>query len=864
MFRRHRTHRDFSDEIEAHLALEADRLVAAGMAPDAARDAARRAFGNVTRAKERFYETSRWTLLEQFVHDLRYAARVLRQSPVFLATTVLTLAVGIGVVTVAFTVFNTYVLQPYPVRDPHGLHQIAWRARDDGGQGFRWRDYEDVRGRSDLFSEVIGESTRFVSSNGRPALAALVSDNYFEALGPGILLGRWFGPADAGRGEPLVLGYQAWTRLYGRDPAAIGGEFDVNGRPFVIIGILRDEFLGLSDAPADFWIPFRTYDATTNRAVTGEDQPRTVEIVARLRPGVSVVQAETALTPFMRTIVERRSDARAEVRPQPSPNPLSLELLVILAPVFAAFALVLVTACANVSNVMLARAIARHREIAVRLSLGAARGRIVRQLLTEGLLIAVLAGLAGLALAAWTVRAGTVLFLGTLPPTAAALIRVAPISIDHRVFAFALCVAAAATLVFALLPALQASRLSLTDTLRGHAGGAGRGSRLRSALVVAQVAVSIVLVIVAVTLARNGASVGSIDVGYETRGITSINVRGNYERLIRKLAPVLAANPRVAEVAATSGNPLFERQRHVAAAPGTSPVSSGTRYTFVSPEYFSLLGIPIASGRGFRPEEARSSEPVAIVSARTANAFWPGQDPIGQTIRIDRPEGRPVDDLSGYLQLTVIGTAPDVVSGMLIDGQDAGHIYLPISSDSPRTSALLIKGRTGLVEAEVLQQLFREVADDPQVFEAISLEEMKAVQMYPLHAASWVGMALGILALGLSVSGLYGVLSYTLSQRTKEIGIRMALGATASAVVALVMRQCTRLAGVGAIIGLAIACAAMQALNAAIQFETVSMLDAVAFAGGLALVLAATALAAFHPAHRATRINPSETLRTDA
>lgn len=820
--------------------------------------------------------STRWIWLDQLAQDLRYAWRGLRQSPAFVATTVLTLAVGLGLVTVAFTVFNAYVLRPFAVRDPSSLHQIIWHSRDDGGSSFRWRDYEELRDRRDLFDAVIAESTRFVSSNGRPLAAVLVSDNYFQALGPRFVLGRPLAPGDAGgaAGDPVVLSHQAWTRLFDRDPAALGRELDLNGRGFVIVGVLGPEFSGLDEFPRDLWVPLITYAALEKPDLVGPNQPREIKVTVRLRPSVTAGHAEGALASFMARAIEggghtgpplQNDGVRAEVRLEDTPNPLSLQLLAVLSPVFAAFGLVLVTACANVSNVMLARAIARHREIAVRLSLGASRGRVVRQLLTEGVLIAVLAGVAALTLAAWALRAATVMFPSTLPPSVAAIVRIAPIDFDHRVFLFALIVAAAATLMFALLPALQASRLTLTDAMRSQSIGALRGSRLRSGLVIGQVAVSLVLVIVALTLARNGAAIGAIDLGFESEGVISINVREEEDALVPRLAAVLASDPRVAEIAVTGGNPLFVRSRAIAAAPAQASAAVGTRYTFVSPEYFSILRIPIVRGRGFRPDEARSAARVAIVSAATANAFWPGDDPIGKSVRIERPDGRPVDELPGYSSVVIVGIARDVVSGMLFDGRDAGHIYLPTSATDSHAVALLVRGRSDReLGPETLQRLFKQVGSDPQVFEALSLDQMKAVQMYPLLAASWIGSLLGAVALALSVSGLYGVLAYTWNQRTKEIGIRMALGATAGMVVRLVMRQSARLAGVGSFVGLFVAFGVMAMLSSVIRLRHVLLIDLVAFGAGLALVMAATALAAYHPARRATRVDPAETLRADA
>jgi predicted permease len=861
MFRR-RPDEDFSEEVQAHLALEADRLMAEGLSEREAHAAARRAFGNVTRARERYHESSSWTVLEQLAQDVRYAVRGLASAPGFTATAVVTLAVGLAVVTVAYAVIDAYFLRPYAVRDPGGLHVVAWRSPEGGGQRFRWRDYEAFAAHTDLFDAVLAEHTRLVSSNGRPLAVALVSPNYFAALAPSLALGRLPRPAEAaGALEAIVLSDQGWARLFGRDPAAIGQSVDVNGRAFTVIGVIEPPFAGLGDMPRDGWLSLPGFAALADPALTGQEQPRRLDVIARLRNGVTPAQVEGVLTPLVASMLEGEDAVRAALLPQSSPHPLSLQTVTLLAPAAAAFLLVLVTACANVSNVMLARSLAREREIAVRLSLGASAGRIVRQLLTEGLLVALLAGVAGLAAAALVLRAGMAWLPATLPPSVADFLRFVPLAVDGRVFLFALVTATATTLAFALAPAVQASRPALAATLRGHGGASHHSSRLRGALVIGQVAVSLVLVIVAITLARNGRAVGGIDPGYETAGVISVNIRGDDHRALPRLHAALSSEPEVAAATVTSGNPLFGRVREVAASPADGGAPTLTPYSFVGPDYFRLLRIPIASGRTFSPAEAASGAPVAVVSAVTAGALWPRQNPIGRTIRVEGSDGGAAEHF-GHRFVTVVGVVPDVLSGLLVDGMDAGHIYLPVDASGPRAVALLVRGRRdGEPRPETLQAIFTSATGDPQSIEVLPLDEMHAVQMYPLRAAAWIGGVLAVLALALGIAGLYGVLAYTIGQRTREIGIRMALGAQAGAVVRFVMGHSVRLAGVGAIAGAVVAFAALRVLASQIQLETISVVDPLAFLGGFLLVGAATAIAAFQPARRAAHIDPARTLR---
>jgi predicted permease len=858
MFAR-RSDRDFRKEVQSHLDLETDRLVADGMPPDDARAEARRRFGNVATVEERFYETGRIMWLDHFGRDVRYAARSLRRTPAFVVTTTLTLGIAIGLLTIAFAVVAGF-LRPYAVRDPGGLYQVSWRARNDGSVLFRWADYDELRRRSDIFSDLIGEDSHLVSSSTQPVLVSFVSSNYFDVLGPAMRVGRGLGAIDTGR-DAAVLTDQAWERLFNRDAAILDRDIELNGRMFRIIGVATPEFGGLSDQPCDVFVE-RT-DVESAGGATSNVRAATI-LVAKLAGGVSVPQAEGALAGYMRARFDREQNVSAVVTPHPAPDELSPRIIAMLTPIFVPFVLVLVTACANVSNVMLARAIRRQREIGVRLSIGASRPRVVAQLLTEGACIAGLGGGAGLALAAWGRRLVPGLFLGTLPSSFAPLIRLPPFELDMRVFVFAVAASAVATMLFALAPAVQASRVALVDSLRGQRQGRPRGARLRHALVIAQVASALVLVVAAITMAHNGASVNRQDLGFDVTGVISINVRGDDEHAAHSLAEALATDARIGDLVVTSGNPLFNGSKRVAALPRDGRQSATTDLTFVSPGFFSMLRVPIERGRGFTATEARAAAPVAIVSDATARGLWPGEDPIGKTIRFARTDDARLTNLKEYPAVTVIGTVRDMTTRLLIAGHDPGHIYLPIDQNHAQATAMLVRGRDERQLApSALQEIFRRAASEPQIFEAIPLAEIRDLQMWPLLAASWIGALLAVIAFGLGMSGLYGVLTYALSDRQKEIGIRLALGATPQVIIALVLRQGGKLAAIGAVVGLALALAGLGTLASLIRVRGVTLLDGGAFLAGVVLVVVATIAACAQPALRASRVSPSDTLRTE-
>ncbi|HEY7500511.1 MAG TPA: ABC transporter permease [Vicinamibacterales bacterium] len=879
--RNRRTDTDFANEIRAHIENETDRLIHDGLSPEEARAAAQRAFGNVTRAREEFHERQRAIWLQQFLHDVRYAWRVLRQSRAFVATTVLTLAVGLGLVTVIFAIFNAYVLRPFAVHDPYSLHAVGWRAQEASGSAFRWRDYEQIAERTDLFDGVIAEATRTATLDGRNLSIGFVSGNYFEMLGARVALGRALMPADAdpiGGGPVVVLTHQTWTRQFDRDPSVLGREIEVSGRKLTIVGVMAPDFVGLDDIPRDVWTPLTMHGAIAGDDVIGPAQPRSLRVIVRLRHDVTAQQAQgsVALESFETRVAGRIDAVRATLSQQATPNRVTLEGLAALSPVIAAFVLVLVAACANASNVMLARGNARHREIGIRLSIGASRNRVVRQLVTEGLLIAMLAGAAGLALAAALLRLGTYVFVVLLPPTIALRVRFVPLDFDFRVFLFALGVAAATTTFFALLPAIQATRLTLTDALRGQPSAGVKSSTLRNLLVTSQIAVSLLLLIVAATLVRNSAAIRSADLGFRPDDVISVRVRRSDSALLKRAVDALSSDARMSDVVVTSRNLLFgESRREPVRTPSGLVLAA---YTFVSPGYFELLGMPILRGRGFSPDEAAQERPVAIVSQSGADALWPGEDPLGKTLRLNlEPPGpriavadrvwvlrRAEDDVAGGLVVTVVGVTKSIVSGFVYQGTDKLHVYLPTSASGARAESLLVRGRHSGVTAETTRTILQRAQPDPISFDVMPVEEMIALQLFPIRAASWLGSFLSAIALALSISGIYGVLTYTFGQRTQEIGVRMALGATTAAVRRLVLAQSARLAAIGTAIGLLLGFSVMKILSAFVRLANVSVIDPWAFTASVALIAAAVALAAVAPARRAARVDPSAMLRADS
>jgi predicted permease len=592
----------------------------------------------------------------------------------------------------------------------------------------------------------------------------------------------------------------------------------------------------------DFWAPVTLSAQFQERSEFG--------VVGRLNRGLSVRQAKAGLALWAQRFTSGYPDVEKATtihfQSRATSIPLSPNIVLISSPILVAFALVLLIACANVANMMLARAMSRQREIGIRLSLGAARSRLIRQLLTESVLLALPAAALGFVVSQTTIELATRAMFATIPAEFADFIRVAPMSPDIRVFGFMLAAAVVSAPLFGLAPALQATRSNVMQASRGDFTNEFRPTRLRNSLVVGQITVCLVLLISAGVLLRSAQRMQTLDIGLRTRDVIEIEFQKKFRS--RVLAQI-SSESFVRMFAAAKDPPLDGAFPKVPVRTTDGEDFTQASSNHVSPEYFTVLEIPILRGRNFTKEEANSAAPVVIVSQATAQRLWPGREALGQSLHIRH------DQLA-----SVIGISRDVVSGFVGNGVDGTCIYFPTS---PRASGnALLVAVTGDPEIARRKLDADLTAIDSGVVEQIhKLQEFVAGQLYPFQVAYWVCSAIGALALLLTLSGIYGVLSYAVSQRTKEIGIRMAMGATTPSVIGLVLNQSMKLAVTGVVLG-AILAAGVSRIFASL-LAMMNTFDGLAYGASMLLVLAACAAAAYFPSRKAVRIDPVSTLRCD-
>ena len=867
LLRAHTLEAELDEELRYHLDAETARLVARGMSPGQAALAARRAFGNPTQLKEEIRDGwgRRW--LDRLGDDTRYACRSFRRAPAFALTVVATIALALGLNTTAFTIFDAYVLRPVAVRDPSSLYEMAWRDRGGAAHSFTWQDYRQLSGDRAALGESFAYRWLFTRLDSTPFFGQLVSGNYFSMLGVGAALGRTLVPSDAtdpGAAPVAVLGYDAWRSRFGGDSSIVGTTIRVRGHAVQVVGVAASGFAGLGDVPVDFWVPITMNDVVfEGDSLFGSRNPETITLVGRLRSDRSTRQAEAWLATWLR---DHRPDARlrgvpasATLRSRATGIALSPEFVLFFTPIATAFALVLLIACANVANMMLARGLARQRELGIRLSLGAARSRLVGQLLTEAVLLALPAALLGFVVSRITIDGGVRLMFVTLPAEIGPYLRVVPLSPDLRVFLFMLVAAVAAALLFGLAPALQATRPNIVQATRGDIDSDIRPSRLRNGLVVGQVTVCVLLLICAGILLRGVGRMQQLDIGIRTHGILRLDAQERPGARARVL-DVIRRRADVRAIAGASDTPFGRRFPTIVAGALDQHVQP-VFYDFVTASYFGVLDIALRRGRNFTAEEERTGAPVVIVNEGAARAFWPDRDPIGQTLRLttDSATGA-MRRFRGRRDARVVGVAEDVALGTIIDPVDAPIAYYPSAADAPDMALLALVTGPQAVAMRRIDAALAQLA--PATLEDIhTLDAYMYGGIYPFRAAYWIAGVLGAIALVLTVTGIYGVLSYAIAQRRKELGIRVALGAAASSIVALVLGQSMRLCVIGLAAGVLLALGVAQLFAA--NIVRLTTFEPIAFAGGGLMVLLSCLVAAYVPSRRAGRADPMEALRSD-
>ena len=809
-------------------------------------------------------------LLDSVVRDVRYACRSFLRAPLVALTIVMTVGLGLGLVAAVFTLLNLMIFRADEVRSPHELFAVE-RQRSANAEpgGFTRAQYDALVRETSVFSDAFASTPEIDAwIDGQRMEGPLVTGNFFQILGVSAARGRTLTPSDDEPGRPpvIVLSHRAWSRHFASDPGVLSRTVLLNGAQVHVAGVMPEGFRGLTVFPPDYWAPLSLLGQFRRLQNGGDDAVR-VSIAGRLNPGVSRGQALAQLLVWDST---RTTEGSAErpvtsliLEPRQGTVPLSADVMLMFMPLFFAFGLILTIGWANVANLLLARAVARQREIGIRLAIGASRRRIVCQLLTESLVLALASAVLAFGISRLVLEAALYAITSTWS-SGFGDIRVAVPPADWRVALFLMAGALVSTVFFALAPALRATRLELVRAMRGEVVRDARPGRARSALVALQVTGSVLLLICSAVFLRSAWAAAAVDPGFRTIDTVTVTILDEQKR--GAILEVLEREPSVASVAASWPSVLGGRPAVAGGASGKSVVT----YQFVSPEYFGVLGIDLVRGRGFTQAERSASAAVAVVSERVARQLWPGTDAIGQVLRLEpEPKGDQPDQddpplLSG--SFVVAGIAREV-AGFRVRGQGmtGAGIYLPIGAEAAGTTLTLrVRGDSERARHALVDRL---AAIDPNMAEITTLRTIARVAAYLLKIPFWLTLVLGALALLLTLSGLFSVLSYLVEQRTREIGVRMALGATRRSVCALVLSQSARPVGIGLLLGGSLTAALGAALLATPAAEligaTVRLFDPAAYAASLLFVIAACACAALLPAMRAGRIDPIAALRQD-
>jgi predicted permease len=881
MFRRKRNPGDFEGEIAAHLQLEADCLREQGLSPDEALTAARRSFGSVTRAAERFYEAGRWMPWDNLRRDIRFGARVLARDASFSTLAVLGLALGIGVSTAIFALINLSIRMESGGRENRsyvgfeGL--VNGRPRDFSYSEFRY--YQDHAG---SFRDVVATSgwEHFIMAPLWSGAAAeevqgrFASAGFLTAGGLRPALGRIFTAAEERTGNPavVVLDYGYWKQRFGGDPGILGRSIILNARPLTVVGV-SDARLVIGNT-SQFYLPLALQPTLHPAADWVHDPDRTwLMLEAWLRPGVSVRQSQAEIDVLAKAFVRSaRGDSRIVIS-EGGPNPRKRrEIMAMVAAVTAAVSMILLIACSNLANLLLARAVVRRREIGVRLSLGASRGRLISQLLTESMLLALAGGVGGLVLSYWLAKSALLL-------SHAAPGLLLGFHADPRVMLYGIGLSLATGVSFGLAPALAATRTNLSQALHAESlSGTALDRRLwspRNLLVMVPLTASLMLLLGAGVAVRNVQEIYLGGPAFDASRLVGVsfalNMQGYDEARTRQFQDNLrlriAAMPGVASMALATALPLANGAAWLPLVVEGAPPPAGdqaphTDYNIISPGYFETIGAAMARGRGFTPSDREGSAPVALVNQELARQYWPHEESIGKRIRLG----------GGSTFFEVVGVAPDLQDATQRFNSVRPTVYVPYNQGKlflaglpvdtpPYQVQFLVRARSAVtgVKAALRQEI---AAADPALRVRIeTIQDALEERAGPMRTISLLLGALGALALLMAAVGIYAILAYTVSQRTREIGIRAALGAQNRQILGLVMQRTILLAATSIGVGLVGAFVITQIFARDVaKFGELDIPTCIA----VSAILAAVALAASYlPARKALRVDPALALRCE-
>ncbi len=874
LFRRQAVEAEMDDELRAHLERQVEKYVQSGLSPDEARRRTRLEFGGLDAVKEECRDARGVLFLETTLQDIRYGLRQLRRSPGFTAVAILTLALGIGANTAIFGVVNSVLLRPLPYFHPERLVSVmSVQVPHMRGREASYPDFLDWRARNQVFDQMAVYRTENFTliGGGEPEHlpGAVVSADLFSLLGVTPVLGRSFLPEDDMPGavngtSAVILSCGLWQQQFGADPRVVGRRIDLDGRLYTVVGVAPAGFqFPIQNEPVDLWTTIAVDMPSGGNGMASERGAHYLDVIARLKPRVTITQAQSEMSGIVSALNKEHPDIHpraAQVVPMLDglAGPARPALLILL----GAVGCLLLIACANVANLLLARATTRQREMSIRAALGASRGRVIRQVLTESILLSSIGGLLGLLLG----LRGVYILIRIIPVD---IPRLTQAGLDGRVLFFVAAVSISTALLFGLAPAVSGSRLDLAESLKECGRGPSQEShraRTHGALVIGEVAIALVLLAGAGLLIRSFLSLEGVDPGFDPRHVLTarLDSPANYSAaqqlaFFGQVVERVRSLPGVRSASGVFGLPFSEVDANtgfeIQGQPVTEANRPATSYMAVAPEYFRTLGIPLDEGRDFTPQDDLSAPPVAIINETLAKRFFPRQDPIGQHIKPGISNGygsrEPVREIVGVVgdvKLHDLAAVPGPQCYVPLAQSPLGLMTLVVRADGDPLS---------LVPA--VRSIVASANKQVPVYNIKALRDLLAQSVARQRFVTLLLGMFAILAVVLAAVGLYGLVSYSVSLRTHEMGVRMALGAQNAAVLKSVVGQGLKLAVSGVAIGIVGALVLTRLLSSLLY--GVKPTDPLTFIAASLLLTSVALIACYIPARRATKLDPMVALR---